>query len=299
MKILLSGAHGQLGCALAPALAALGEVCALGRAEFDLAQPQRLAEQLDRLQPELIVNAAAYTAVDKAEAEPELAHAVNAAAPAALAAWAAPHGVPLLHYSTDYVFDGGGERPWRESDPTGPLNVYGASKLAGEQAVLARHPQALVLRTSWVFGPAGGNFLKTMLRLAGERAELKVVADQFGAPTSTLLLAETTVALLRQLLAGKPAWGLYHLAAAGATSWHGYVCELIRQATALGWQLSATPERVLPMAGADWPGAARRPANSRLDCHKLESTFGLTLPSWQQGVGEVLQAIKKGEHEQA
>lgn len=294
MRILLTGASGQLGHALLPALAPLGQVLAPSHAEFDLSKPKSLVAQLDAWAPELIVNAAAYTAVDRAEAEPELAQAVNAEAPAVLAAWAAEHAVPLVHYSTDYVFDGSGNRPWCETDTPYPLNVYGASKLAGEEAVLARHRQALVLRTSWVFGPDGNNFLKTMLRLAGERDELKVVADQIGAPTSSLLIAKVTSQILPSLLAGRAGWGLYHLAAAGETSWHGYAQELVREASALGWPLRVTPERVLPLTSADWPSAARRPTNSRLDCHKFESTFGLSLPTWQEGMAEVLRQLKGG-----
>lgn len=294
MKILLTGASGQLGHALLPALAPLGLVLAPSHAEFDLSKPQTLIAQLDAWAPELIVNAAAYTAVDRAESEPELAQAVNAEAPAILAAWAAERAVPLVHYSTDYVFDGSGERPWNETDAPHPLNVYGASKLAGEEAVLARHRQALVLRTSWVFGPDGNNFLKTMLRLAGEREKLKVVADQVGAPTSTLPIARGTAQILPQLLASRAGWGLYHLAAAGEASWHGYAQELVRQALALGWPLRATPECILPLTSAEWPSAARRPANSRLDCHKLECAFGLALPTWQEGVAEVLQQLKGG-----
>jgi dTDP-4-dehydrorhamnose reductase len=292
MKILLTGASGQLGHALLAALAPLGQVLAPSHAEFDLAQPQMLAARLEAWAPELIINAAAYTEVDRAETEPELAQATNAESPAVLAAWAAAHTVPLIHYSTDYVFDGSGERPWRETDTPHPLNVYGASKLAGEQAVLARQRQALVLRTSWVFGPDGNNFLKTMLRLAGEREELKVVADQIGAPTSTLLIAEVTAQILPLLLAGKAGWGLYHLAASGVTSWYGYAQELVREASALGWPLRVTPERILPLTSAEWPSVARRPANSRLDCHKIQSTRGLSLPTWQEGVAEVLRQLK-------
>jgi dTDP-4-dehydrorhamnose reductase len=293
MKILLTGGSGQLGAELQAALAPLGAVLAPGRAEFDLAQPHTLAAQLEAWAPQLIVNAAAYTAVDKAEAEPELAHAINATAPGVLARWAAAHDVPLVHYSTDYVFGGELTRPYVETDLTGPLNVYGESKLAGEQVVLAANPQALVLRTSWVFSAVGNNFLKTMLRLAGERDQLKVVGDQIGAPTSTLLLARVTRYLLEQLLGKESnAWGLYHLTASGETSWHGYAQELIRQAQALGWPLKATPANIFPLASADWPCAAERPANSRLDCSLIERTFSLVLPRWQDGVAEVLAQLK-------
>lgn len=297
MRILLTGGSGQLGTELKHALAVFGEVLTPSRAEFDLAQPATLAVKLDKVKPDLIVNPAAYTAVDKAEAEPELARTINAAAPAELARWAAAHHVPLVHYSTDYVFDGSGDQPFRETDATGPLNVYGASKLAGEQAVLAANPQTLVLRTSWVFGPAGNNFLKTMLRLAGQRDELKVVGDQIGAPTSTLLIARVTVLLLEQLLHKQSeAWGLYHLTATGETSWHGYAQELVRQARVLGWPLKAAPDNILPLSSAEWPCAAQRPANSRLDCTLITRTFGLELPRWQDGVAEVLAQLKEQNH---
>jgi len=297
MRILLTGDSGQLGTELEHMLAPLGEVLTPGHADFDLAQPHSLAAKLDQLAPQLIVNAAAYTAVDKAEVEPELAHTINATAPGVLARWAATLRVPMVHYSTDYVFGGEQSRPYLETDPAGPLNVYGESKLAGEQIVLAANSQALVLRTSWVFGASGGNFLKTMLNLAIYRDELKVVGDQIGAPTSTLLIARVTRYLLEQLLSKESsAWGLYHLAAAGETSWHGYAQELVRQARALGWLLKAAPDNVFPIASSDWPSAARRPANSRLDCSLIESTFNLALPRWQDGLAEVLAQLKDNSH---
>lgn len=291
--ILLTGVNGQLGHQLRTALASLGNIVALNRTELNLSQADSILQALERHQPDIIVNPAAYTAVDRAESEVEQARSVNAAAPALLAQWAARRQALLLHYSTDYVFDGAGERPWREDDPVQPRSVYGQSKWEGEEAVRAAAPRHLILRTSWVFGAHGGNFLKTILRLAQERDNLRVVADQIGAPTSTALISEVTAALLRDYLR-KPtdfAYGSYHLAAQGETSWHGYARLLVAEAEKLGFTLRLSPADITPIATADYPLPAPRPANSRLDCAKLQRTFGLALPRWESGVEQVLAEL--------
>lgn len=291
--ILLTGVNGQLGHQLRTALASLGNIVALNRTELNLSQADSILQALERHQPDIIVNPAAYTAVDRAESEVEQARSVNAAAPALLAQWAARRQALLLHYSTDYVFDGAGERPWREDDPVQPRSVYGQSKWEGEEAVRAAAPRHLILRTSWVFGAHGGNFLKTILRLAQEHDNLRVVADQIGAPTSTALISEVTAALLRDYLR-KPtdfAYGSYHLAAQGETSWHGYARFLVAEAEKLGFTLRLSPADITPIATADYPLPAPRPANSRLDCAKLQRTFGLALPRWESGVEQVLAEL--------
>lgn len=297
-RLLLLGANGQLGHQLAVQLQALGEVKALTRAEADLANPMALREALSDIaktfRPTVIVNAAAYTAVDKAQTEPELAQAVNAESPAVLAEFANIWDAALVHYSTDYVFDGSGTGPWQESDATHPLSVYGQSKRDGELAIAALCPKHLILRTSWVVGTHGGNFLKTMLRLAGERDALRVVADQIGAPTSTELLADVTVKLLqlmRNAADDDARWGVYHLAAAGEVSWHGYAQYVIAGALQRGAQLKALPEAVSPIATAEYPLPAPRPLNSRLNTHKLQTTFGIALPVWQMGVDGILDQL--------
>ncbi|WP_394756517.1 dTDP-4-dehydrorhamnose reductase [Rhodoferax sp.] len=295
MKILLFGRGGQVGWELQRSLSVLGELVAL---DFDPAHNPAglcgdfsnlpgLAETIRRVQPDVIVNAAAHTAVDKAEAEPELARAVNTLAPGVLASEAQKLGAWLVHYSTDYVFDGSGQQPWRESDRTGPLSVYGQTKLEGEHAVAtcAKH---LIFRTSWVYGARGGNFAKTMLRLAGERETLTVIDDQIGAPTSAELLADVTAHALRAALHQPGLAGLYHCVAGGETSWHGYARYVLGQAQALGWQLKAGPDQITPTVSAHYPTPARRPLNSRLDTARLQAAFGLFLPPWQQGVARML-----------
>lgn len=297
-RLLLLGANGQLGHQLAVQLQQLGEVKALTRAEADLANPAALRETLGHMaktfHPTVIVNAAAYTAVDKAQTETELAHAVNAASPAVLAELAKAHNATLVHYSTDYVFDGSGTQPWQESDTTHPLSVYGQSKRDGELAIAALCPKHLILRTSWVVGVHGGNFLKTMLRLAAEREALRVVADQIGAPTSTELLADVTVKLLQAMRTADnndARWGIYHLAAAGEVSWHGYAKHVIAGALQRGASLKAKSEAVSPISTAEYPVPAPRPLNSRLNTHKLQTTFALTLPAWQVGVDAILDQL--------
>ena len=306
LRIALLGAQGQLGHALAQALPALGQVKAFGRAQADLTQHAALRQLLDQHQPQLIVNAAAYTAVDKAQSEPGLAQAINAQAPAALAQWAASHAAVLVHYSTDYVFDGHATRPYTEADAPAPASVYGQSKWAGERAVQAAGGRHLVFRTSWVVGAHGGNFLKTMLRLAMERDSLRVVADQHGAPTATDLIAQTTVQALQQMCANlassttqnvwaptdDPRWGLYHLAASGATTWHAYACHVVARAQARGWPLRASAERIQAIRTDEYPLPAPRPANSRLDTQRLQSCFGLAMPDWRVGVDAVLDSLQ-------
>jgi len=297
-KILLLGANGQLGHQLADVLQKLGEVKALNRAEADLASPVALREALVHIaqtfQPRVIVNAAAYTAVDKAQTETELAHAVNAASPAVLAELAKTWNATLVHYSTDYVFDGSGTQPWQETDTTNPLSVYGQTKRDGELAIAALCPKHLILRTSWVVGTHSGNFLKTMLHLAAERDALRVVADQIGAPTSTELLADVTVKLLQAMsdaAENDARWGIYHVVAAGEVSWHGYAQHVIAGALQRGAQLKASPETISPITTAEYPVPAPRPLNSRLNTRKLQTTFGMTLPAWQVGVDAILDQL--------
>ena len=298
MKILLLGRNGQVGWELQRSLSVLGEVVALGSDAThnpqglcgDLTDLAGLAETVRRVQPQVIVNAAAHTAVDKAQSEPELARLINALAPAVLAQEATQLGAWLVHYSTDYVFDGSGNTPWRETDATAPLSVYGQTKYEGEQAV-ALNPKHLIFRTSWVYGARGGNFAKTMLRLAAERDTLSVIDDQIGAPTSAELLADVTAHALRAAWIKPELAGLYHCVAGGQTSWHGYARFVLGQAQALGQTLKAGPEQVNATSTAHYPTPAQRPLNSRLDTTKLQSSFGLTLPPWQQGVARLLTEI--------
>ena len=299
VRILLLGSRGQVGWELQRALAPLGELTALDRRgtgpwQADLSQPERLAPMLDALAPQLIVNAAAHTAVDRAESEPGLAHAINAAAPGELARWAAAHDATLVHYSSDYVFDGSGHTARSEDAPTGPLSVYGRSKFAGEEAIRASGCRHLILRTSWVYAARGGNFARTMLRLAAERDELKVIADQVGAPTGAELLADVTAHALRALAVDPTLAGTYHCAAAGETSWHGYACHVIEWARAHGHPVKVGPDAIRAIPTADYPTAAARPLNSRLDTSRLQRAFGLRMPPWQQGVERMLAEVLGG-----
>ena len=294
MKILLLGKNGQVGWQLQRALAPLNEIMALERKDAggDLADPQGLAAAVRAAKPQVIVNAAAYTAVDKAESEPQLARLINTEAPAALAREAAASGALLVHYSTDYVFDGSGSAPWQESDATGPLNVYGATKLAGEQAIATSGCAHLTFRTSWVYAAHGDNFIKTMLRLAATRERLTVIDDQKGAPTGAELIADVTAHAISQTLQQPAKAGLYHLTAAGEASWFDYaqyVLDLARQARPQGVKTAAGG--VQPIASSQYPAAARRPLNSRLDTRRLQAAFGLQMPPWQQGVTRVLREI--------
>ena len=291
MTILLLGKNGQVGWQLQRALAPLGDVVALDRAGADglcgnLEDLDGLAATVRALRPRAIVNAAAYTAVDKAESEPELAQRINADAPAALAREAAACGALLLHYSTDYVFDGSGSAAWKEGDACAPLGAYGASKLAGERAIQQSGCAHLIFRTSWVYAARGANFARTMLRLAAARAQLNVIADQWGAPTGAELIADVSAHALAQTLAAPEKAGLYHLAAAGETNWLEYARLVLAHAAAQGANIKA--REVLPIATDEWPSAARRPLNSRLDTSRLRQRFGLTLPPWQQGVARAV-----------
>lgn len=293
-RILLTGKNGQVGFELQRALAPLGEVVAVGTADCDLSDAAAVRALVQRVQPRLIVNPAAYTAVDKAESDADRARAVNAIAPGVLGEEAALLGAAVFHYSTDYVYDGSKAGRYVETDAVGPQSVYGQTKLAGERALQASTPNHLILRTSWVVGAHGGNFAKTMLRLAAERDELKVVADQFGAPTSAALIADVTAHMARQLLnegSEKFPFGVYHLAAAGETSWHAYAQFVIGEALRMDKALKATPERVIPIPAAAYPTPAKRPQNSKLDTQQLRETFGLRLPPWQDGVKHILQQI--------
>lgn len=290
--ILVLGASGQVGRELLRSLAPLGQVVpasvdgSLGW-RADLSQPTELAGLLEQVRPTALVNAAAYTAVDRAEQEPALAWAVNDEAVAELGRLAAARHLPLIHYSTDFVFAGDGQRPYREEDPCAPLNVYGASKLAGDQALLACGAPALILRTSWVYGPHGHNFMRTMLRLFREREDLRVVADQIGSPTWSRLIAEVTAQILGRILHGgldvDAVRGLYHLSGRGQTSWHGFAQAILENA-GLRCRLEAIPSR-------DYPTPARRPAYSVLDNDKLRQVFGLSLPDWRQSLTQCMEEL--------
>lgn len=289
MKILLFGKNGQVGWELQRSLAPLGEVIAFGSAECDLTDPDGLARTVRNISPDVIVNAAAYTAVDKAESEPELARSINAQAPAVLAREAKKLNAWLIHYSTDYVFDGSGDKPWLETDSTGPLNVYGASKLEGEQLIAQSGCKHIIFRTSWVYAARGGNFARTMLRLAKERDSLKVIDDQTGAPTGADLLSDVTAHAIRIASQNETVSGIYHLAAGGETSWYGYARFVLDFARRSGVLLKA--EMIEPVSSSAFPAAARRPHNSRLNTGKLSSSFDVHLPLWQAGVERMLSEI--------
>ncbi|MBI5926242.1 MAG: dTDP-4-dehydrorhamnose reductase [Aquabacterium sp.] len=301
MKILLLGKGGQVGWELQRALVPLGHLDAfdhdsLGPAaaphlRANFAKPDDLVELICLLQPDVIVNAAAHTAVDKAESEPELARLLNATTPGVIAGEAARLGALLVHYSTDYVFDGSGDAPRAEDAATGPLSVYGQTKLEGEQLIQASGCRHLILRTSWVYAARGGNFAKTMLRLATERDELKVINDQIGAPTGADLLADVTAHAIMAVRRQPELAGLYHLVASGQTNWHDYARFVIEWARAKGVPLKIAPDAVLATSTSAYPTPARRPLNSRLDTSKIQHALGLTLPHWQQGVVRMLTEI--------
>jgi dTDP-4-dehydrorhamnose reductase len=283
MRILVTGVTGQVGGALVSRLAGKGEVVAADRGVLDFSRPAAIAGGLDALAADLIVNPAAYTAVDRAEAERDLAFRVNAEAPGAIARWAAARGVPLIHFSTDYVFDGSGTKPWCEDDRTGSLSAYGASKLAGEDAVRAAGGTHLIVRTSWVYAAKGANFLRTVARLAAERKELRIVADQLGAPTSAEVIADAVVRIIAP--AGPPlaerfraAGGLVNIAASGETSWHGFAVAIVKGLKSRGLPLAV--DNVVPIRTEDYPTKAKRPANSRLDLTRLKKVFGIETAAW-------------------
>jgi dTDP-4-dehydrorhamnose reductase len=297
MKILLLGKNGQVGWELQRSLAPLGDVLALDRHSThycgDLSRPEQLAQTVMNFRPDFIVNAAAHTAVDKAESEPELARCLNADAPAALAKAAAQIGAWLVHYSTDYVFDGSGTHARQEGEGMGPLNVYGQTKLAGERAIVASGCKYLIFRTSWVYAARGGNFAKTMLRLAQERERLTVIDDQHGAPTGADLIADVTAHVMRHVARenNTSLSGVYHLVASGETSWHGYAKHVIDMAKRMRPELEWRVTEVAPVPTSAFPTPAARPLNSRLCTDKLQQVFGLVLPPWQQGVDRLLAEI--------
>jgi dTDP-4-dehydrorhamnose reductase len=297
MKILLLGKNGQVGWELQRSLAPLGEVLALDRHSShycgDLSKPEELVQTVLAYKPDFIVNAAAHTAVDKAESEPKLAKVLNTDAPAALAKAAAQVGAWLVHYSTDYVFDGSGTHARQEGEGTGPLSVYGQTKLDGEKAIAASGCKHLIFRTSWVYAARGGNFAKTMLRLAQERDKLTVINDQYGAPTGADLIADVTALAVRSILSTYNAdlSGVYHLVATGETTWHGYASHVIEKAQAINPNLQIKASEVVPVPTSEFPTPATRPLNSRLCTVKLKQAFGLVLPPWQQGVDRMLAEI--------
>ena len=294
-RVLLFGANGQVGTELRKLLESTCELHAFTRAEADFSQPEQLRGIVADLKPVVILNAAAYTAVDKAESEPELATLVNAASPAALAEEAALYGGLLVHYSTDYVFDGSKSSAWFEDDPTGPLNVYGSTKLAGEQAIAATGGSYLIFRTSWVFAPHGKNFLLTILRLARERDRLTIVADQHGAPTSAQAIARATLGVLDNLSVRQAepnsSWaGVYHMTCPGETTWHGFAQAIVDEAATADLLDGKRPE-VAPIPGAQYPTPAKRPANSVLNNDKLLQKFGIALPHWRRALGEAISEL--------
>jgi dTDP-4-dehydrorhamnose reductase len=294
MKILLTGKHGQVGCELQRALAPLGEIHAVDFDECDLADAAAISTLVRSVKPDLIVNPAAYTAVDKAESEPQLAHAINAVAPEVLGKEAAKLGAWVVHYSTDYVFDGSKSSAYTEDDLTNPQSVYGRTKRDGEIALRESGARHLIFRTSWVVGAHGNNFAKTILRLALEREQLNVVADQYGAPTSAALLADVTAQLVRQRQREGDKlfpFGLYHLVAGGETTWCEYARLVVSGALASGRSLKLVPDAIRGIPSSEYPTAAKRPANSRLDTGKLRKTFDVELPDWQCGVRQILQQI--------
>lgn len=296
MRVLVTGVTGQVGGALLTALGGKSDVVPAPRAVLDLADAETIAPALDRIAPDLIINPAAYTAVDRAEDERDLAYRINGEAPGYIASWAARRNVPLIHLSTDYVYDGSNVRAWREDDITGPLGVYGASKLAGEDAICAAKGPHLIIRTSWVYAAKGTNFLRTIARLAAERPELRIVADQVGAPTSAQVIADGIATIVAEHTSDLPrrfaaASGLVHLAAAGETSWHGFATAIVDGLRARGAPLKA--QSIVSIRTEDYPTKAKRPANSRLDMTRLQRVFGVTTPHWQQALAVELDVLAR------
>jgi len=294
MRILVTGATGQIGGALMSRLRGFATTFAADRTVIDLAMPHAIPNVLDRLAPDLIINPAAYTAVDQAEDESDLAMRVNGEAPGVMARWAAARNVPLIHFSTDYVFDGSGERAWREDDDAHPLSAYGRSKLVGENEIRAARGSFLIVRTSWVYAAQGKNFLRTIARIARERKELRIVADQIGAPTSAALIADAVARVLADGIenfrehCARSGW-LVHLTASGETSWHGFACAIVDGLKARGIRLAV--EQVVPIRTDEYPTKARRPHNSRLDLTRLQNVFGITPPQWQAALSPELDRV--------
>jgi dTDP-4-dehydrorhamnose reductase len=296
MRVLVTGVTGQVGGALVAGLSEQAVIVAADRTRLDLSHIEQIPAILDQLEPELIINPAAYTAVDRAEDERELAFRINADAPAAMAHWAAGRGVPLIHFSTDYVFDGSGDGSWREDDPVAPLSVYGASKLAGETAIRAVGGPHLIIRTQWVHAAKGANFLRTMARLAAQRRELRIVADQYGAPTSARVIADAVASIIgpnRIPLTDRfhNAGGLIHVAASGETTWYGFARAIVDGLEARGVELVV--ESVAPIHTAEYPTKARRPANTRLDLTRLRTVFGISTPTWDEALAVELDDLAR------
>lgn len=294
MRVLLTGSSGQVGGALLPLLQRNHTVVAPSRRDFDLATPASLAAHLGAIKPDLIINPAAYTAVDRAEDEPALASMINGEAPAAMAKWAAAHSVPIVHFSTDFVFDGTGERSWSEMDSTGPLSAYGLSKLDGEIRVRGAGGPHLIVRTAWVYAALGANFMRTMIRLARESEVLRVVADQYGTPTAASTIARSLTQILEQGAGDLPtlfarADGLVHLTNAGSTSWHGFATAIVDGLKARDVALKAS--KVIPITTADYPSKAKRPSNSRLDLTRLKSVYKIAPSPWQDALASELDAF--------
>jgi dTDP-4-dehydrorhamnose reductase len=292
MRILLLGKFGQVGWELQRSLAPLGAMTALDHPEVDFAQPVSLPRVVRAHRPDVIVNAAAYTAVDRAESDPETAMRVNGEAVGVLGECAADLGALMVHFSTDYVFDGSGSRPWREDDAVSPLNTYGRSKLEGERALAHAGCRHVVFRTSWVYAARGHNFVRTMLRLAGERESLRVVSDQFGVPTPAALLADVTARAIERCAADREALsGIYHLCPHGETTWHGVAVAALRAALDAGASLRCTSDRVIPVTSDEFPTPARRPSNSRLSVERIERVLGSQLPEWHEPLPAVVAAL--------
>ena len=287
MNILLLGKTGQAGFELHRTLSPLGPITAPSRAELDLTKEQAVADYLEAHNPDLIVNAAAWTAVDAAEQQQTEARRLNAGLPEQLAKYSAEQGAFLVHYSSDYVYPGNGTEPWKETSATGPLSVYGQTKLEGDQAIAQSGCEHLIFRTSWVYSARGNNFMKTMLRLAQSKPALNIVADQIGAPTPARLIAQITAMAIQSHIPN----GLYHLAPRGETSWHGFAQEIFRQATEQGEQLAMGPDNAHPIPTSDYPTPAKRPLNSRMDLSKLEAALNIQLPDWQSQL-----ALTMGEY---
>ena len=297
MKILVTGKNGQVGHELMRSLAPLGQVVGVDVKECDLAQSAAIDALLERVRPDIIINPAAYTEVDKAESQPTIAHAVNAQAPKLLARYAARHNIPIIHFSTDYVFDGKKEGAYVEDDEANPTSVYGKTKWLGEDSVRKLAAKHIIIRTSWVFGSHGVNFLKTMLKLASERDKLSVVSDQFGAPTSARLLADAVAQIVTEL--GEPGsyrkYGTYHVAARGETSWHGYAQVVVEKAIKHGMAVKINPKDIKPISSKEYPMPAPRPSNSRLDTTKVSTVFSVSLHKWQDEVEKVIKELVRVE----